>query len=152
MRTRSVSLHAFGAITRRIYPTIGLAIFAATVLAVPASAHSSGPPVYSLRITEGETTLPENPIEYTSGNASDESQIQVSIVRGGLVIARSHPNGGYTGMSQVPQAGESIGEKRPDKPLTVLDGADLAFGPDLAVQSVYEISEPLEKLLPAISR
>ena len=28
----------------------------------------------------------------------------------------------------------------------------VAFGPDLAVQSVYEISEPLEKLLPAISR
>jgi hypothetical protein len=26
---------------------------------------------------------------------------------------------------QVPQTGESIGEKRPDKPLTVLDGVDL---------------------------
>jgi methylaspartate mutase epsilon subunit len=26
------------------------------------------------------------------------------------------------------------------------------FGPDLAVQSVYEISEPLEKLLPPMSR
>ena len=28
----------------------------------------------------------------------------------------------------------------------------VAFGPELAVQSVYEISEPLEKLLPAISQ
>jgi hypothetical protein len=80
----------------------------AGVLAMPASARPSGPPVYTLKITEGETTLPEDPIEYTSGSASDESQIQVSIVRGGIVVARSHPNGGNTGMSQVPQVGDAV--------------------------------------------
>lgn len=112
MRTRSVPSHAFGAIISRICLPAGLAMLAAGALAVPASA-KSGPPVYSLKITEGETTLPENPIEYTSGNVSNESQVQVSIVRGGLVIARSHPGNGNTGMGQVPQVGDVVNLESP---------------------------------------
>jgi hypothetical protein len=112
MRTRSVSPHAFGTIISRFGLSAVLAMLAAGALAVPASA-KSGPPVYTLKITEGETTLPENPIEYTSGSVSNESQVQVSIVRGGLVIARSHPGNGNTGMGQVPQAGDLVNLESP---------------------------------------
>jgi hypothetical protein len=105
-------MRAFAAITKRVCTTAVLAVLLAGVLAVPASARS-GPPVYNLRIAEGETTLPENPIEYTSGDASNEAQVQVSIVRGGLVIARSHPNNGNTGMGQVPQVGDVVDLESP---------------------------------------
>lgn len=103
---------AFAALARRVGLFTGITVLAAGVLAVPASARS-GPPVYNLTITEGETTLPENPIESTSGAASNESQVQVSMVRGGLVIARSHPGNGGTWMSQVPQAGDTVNLESP---------------------------------------
>ncbi|HEY4812774.1 MAG TPA: hypothetical protein VIH71_17135 [Solirubrobacteraceae bacterium] len=112
MRIRSVSTRAFVAIAQRVCVTAGLAMLVAGLLAASASARS-GPPVYNLRITEGETTLPENPIEYTSGDASNEAQVQVSIVRGGLVIARSHPSNGGTGMGQVPQVGDVVNLESP---------------------------------------
>jgi hypothetical protein len=99
-------------IVKRIAVPAGIALLAMGALAAPASARS-GPPVYTLKITEGETTLPENPIEYTSASASDESQVQVSIVRGGLVVARSHPNNGNTGMGQVPQVGDVVNLESP---------------------------------------
>jgi hypothetical protein len=64
--------------------------------------------VYTLRISEGETTLPEDSIESTSGTVSNnEGQVQVSIVRGGTVVARSHP-GSNTWMSQVPLVGDTV--------------------------------------------
>jgi hypothetical protein len=107
MRTRSVSLRAFGAIVRRVGPTVGIAALASFALASPAAARSSGPPVYTLTISEGETTLPEDPIESTSGSVSSEGQVQVSIVRGGTVVARSHP-GSNTWMSQVPLVGDTV--------------------------------------------
>jgi hypothetical protein len=112
MRTSSVFSNAFGAIVVRIGLSAGVAVLAACSFAVPASARS-GPPVYSLKITEGETTLPENPIEYTSGEASDGSQVQVSIIRGGLVVARSHPSNGGSGMSQVPEVGDVVNLESP---------------------------------------
>jgi len=112
MRTSSVSSGAFGAIIRRVGLFAGLLALAACSFAATASAKSV-PPVYKLTITEGETTLPEDAIEYTSGNASDESQVQVSIVRGGLVVARSHPNNGDTGMSQVPEVGDVVNLESP---------------------------------------
>jgi hypothetical protein len=107
MRTRSISLRAFGAIVWRLGPTVGIAALASCALASPAAARSSGPPVYTLTISEGETTLPEDPIESTSGSVSSEGQVQVSIVRGGTVVARSHP-GGNTWMSQVPLVGDTV--------------------------------------------
>jgi len=99
-------------LARRLGLSAGVAALAACSLAAPASARST-PTVYKLTISEGETTLPENPIEFTSGSASDGSQVQVSIVRGGLVVARSHPSGGGTGMSQVPAAGDVVNLESP---------------------------------------
>jgi hypothetical protein len=112
MRTRSVSLRTFGAINSRIGLSAGIAMLVAGAIAAPASA-KPGPPVYTLKITEGVTTLPENSIEYTSGDASNETQVQVSIVRGGTVIARSRPGNGSTGMSQVPQVGDVVNLEAP---------------------------------------
>jgi hypothetical protein len=108
MRTRIASLRAFGAIVRRVGTPAGAALLASCALASPAAARSSGPPVYTLRISEGETTLPEDSIESTSGSVSNnEGQVQVSIVRGGTVVARSHP-GSNTWMSQVPLVGDTV--------------------------------------------
>jgi hypothetical protein len=108
MRTRSVSLRAFEAIVRRVGPAAGVALLATCALASPAAARSSGPPVYTLTISEGETTLPEDSIESTSGSVSNnEGQVQVSIVRGGTVVARSRP-GSNTWMSQVPLVGDTV--------------------------------------------
>jgi hypothetical protein len=100
-------VRTFGAINSRIGLSAGIAMLVAGAIAAPASA-KSGPLTYTLKISEGVTTLPENPIEYTSGSVSNESQVQVSIVRGGTVIARSHPGNGNTGMSQVPQVGDVV--------------------------------------------
>jgi hypothetical protein len=107
MRTRIVSARASGAIVKQLSLTVGMAALASCALAAPAAARSSGPPVYSLTISEGETTLPEDPIESTSGSVSGEGQVQVSIVRGGVVVARSHP-GSNTWMSQVPQVNDLV--------------------------------------------
>jgi hypothetical protein len=107
MRTRIISLRTPGAILKRLSLAIGMAALASCTLAAPAPARSSGPPVYTLTISEGETTLPEDPIESTSGSVHGEGQVQVSIVRGGTVVARSHP-GSSTWMSQVPQVGDTV--------------------------------------------
>jgi hypothetical protein len=111
MRTRSVSLRAFGAITRRICLMAGLAMLVAGVLAVPASARS-GPPLYTLKITEGETTLPEDSIMWTSGSVEPRGPVQVSIVRGGVVVGREHGEGG-AGTSVVPQPGDVVNLESP---------------------------------------
>jgi hypothetical protein len=108
MRTRIVSSRAFGAIVRRVGPAVGVVLLATCAVASPAAARSSGPTVYTLTISEGETTLPEDSIESTSGSVSNnEGQVQVSIVRGGTVVARSHPGSG-TWMSQVPLVGDTV--------------------------------------------
>ncbi|HSZ12667.1 MAG TPA: hypothetical protein VK790_01365 [Solirubrobacteraceae bacterium] len=73
------------------------------------AAQASSPPVYTLKIVEGETTLPENPIVYTSGEVNPHAPIAVSIVRGGIVVAKTPPSSnGSAGMSLVPQAGDLV--------------------------------------------
>ncbi|HEV3034338.1 MAG TPA: hypothetical protein VGX72_06080 [Solirubrobacteraceae bacterium] len=90
----------------------GIAALAACALAASASARS-GPPVYTLTISEGETTLPEDSIVSTSGSVNTGGTVQVSIVRGGTVVAREHGNEGSAGTSQVPQAGDTVNLEAP---------------------------------------
>jgi hypothetical protein len=84
--------------------------------ATSASAKTEQPTVYTLTVVEGETTLPEEPIVQTSASVSTEAKskpvVQVSINRGGTVIARSndleHPEYAGASMPQVPQVGDLL--------------------------------------------
>jgi hypothetical protein len=73
----------------------------------PAVASATHAPEYSLSIVEGETTAPEYPIAHTSIGAPEKSEAVLSIIRGGLVVARSTGEGGAW-MSQVPQVGDEV--------------------------------------------
>jgi hypothetical protein len=83
-----------------------LALLALCAWAAPASA--SKPPEYSLSIVEGETTQPEDSIVSTSGNVHPQVTVAISIVRNGIVVARSTGNEGGVWMSQVPQVGDVV--------------------------------------------
>src|ERR1700674_2780646 len=91
-----------------------LALLALALLAVPAHANSHGSeaPEYSLSIVEGESTLPEYQILSTSGSVHPNAPVAVSIVRGGLVVARNSSNGGVW-LSQVPQPGDVVNLESP---------------------------------------
>jgi len=73
----------------------------------PAVAMATHAPEYSLSVVEGETTAPEYPIAHTSSSAPEKSEAVLSIIRNGLVIARSSGEGGAW-MSQIPQVGDEV--------------------------------------------
>jgi hypothetical protein len=81
--------------------------FAASASAKPQT------PVYTLTVSEGETTLPEFPIDGTSANANLGGSVALSIVRNGTVFARSTGGSGYAGTSQVPQVGDVVTMESP---------------------------------------
>jgi hypothetical protein len=81
---------------------------AACIAAAPAAATSTpNPPHYSLSIVEGVTTQPEYSVADTSGSTSTGAEPVVSIVRGGLVIAKSSPGSGAR-LTQVPNVGDVV--------------------------------------------
>jgi len=86
-----------------------LVLGASALPAVPAAAWATPPthPEYSLSIVEGETTLPEYSIAHTSGRAPPGASVAVSIIRSGVVVARSTGTEGAW-MSQVPQVGDLV--------------------------------------------
>src|SRR5271156_5149705 len=107
MRTRSASLtkHA-----RAIVLTAALLmpLLLASVGAAPASAWETHGTQYSLKIVEGETTLPEyDQIASTSGSVSRKAQVAVSIIRNGTTVYRDVGTEGAW-LSQVPQVGETV--------------------------------------------
>ena len=112
MRTRSVFVCAPFAIDWRIKAlTIPLFVALLAICAgAPASAWAtSHGPKYSLKIVEGETTLPEyDQIASTSGNVEPNAQVAVSIIRNGTTVYRDVQNGGGAWLSQVPQVGETV--------------------------------------------
>ncbi len=67
---------------------------------------------YSLSIVEGESTMPENSILHTSGWVNSKAQVVVSIVRGGLTVARESGNEGVW-LSQVPEVGDVVNFESP---------------------------------------
>lgn len=74
-----------------------------------ASANRSHGPEYSLKVIEGETTLPEyEQIAQTSGSVEPQAQVAVSIVRGGVTVYRDVQSEGSAWLSQVPQVGDVV--------------------------------------------
>jgi hypothetical protein len=83
------------------------------VLATPALANSGHEgPEYSLSIVEGESTQPEYGIVHTSAHVHPSSSVAVSIVRGGITVARATGNEGAW-LSQVPQVGDVVTVESP---------------------------------------
>lgn len=92
----------------RLLAPLLAALAAALALAVPAGATSAKGPHYTLKISEGESTLPEwDGVAYTSGYVEPGAQVAVSIVRGGVTVYRD-VHGGYAGFPQVPQVGDVV--------------------------------------------
>jgi hypothetical protein len=95
------------------------------VLATPAGAAPAKGPHYTLKISEGESTLPEwESVAFTSGSVDHGAQVAVSIVRGGLTVYRDVGEGS-AGFSQVPQVGDVVTLESPvGTPIgsTVYDG------------------------------
>jgi hypothetical protein len=90
-----------------------LTLAAACLTGAPALANS-GPegPEYSLSIVEGESTQPEYGIAHTSAWAHPASSIGLSIVRGGITVARDTGHEGAW-LSQVPQVGDVVDVEAP---------------------------------------
>ncbi|HEY7829318.1 MAG TPA: hypothetical protein VIC06_01990 [Solirubrobacteraceae bacterium] len=90
-----------------------LALGAFVVPAAPAVANS-GPqgPEYSLSIVEGESTQPEYGIAHTSAHVHPNASLAVTIVRGGIPVARDTGNEGVW-LSQVPQVGDVVTMESP---------------------------------------
>ncbi len=84
-----------------------------TLGAGPAVATVAKPPEYTLSVAEGETTLPEYAIVQTYGKVEPKAQVAVSITRNGIVVAKSNPGEGESGMSQVPQVGDVVSLESP---------------------------------------
>jgi hypothetical protein len=93
--------------------TLLLALGALAAPAASALANSGHPaPEYSLSIVEGESTQPEYSIAHTSAHVQPSASVGVSIVRGGIVIARDTDNEGVW-LSQVPQVGDVVTMESP---------------------------------------
>jgi hypothetical protein len=84
-----------------------LALCAGVPFVAPAVASATHAPEYSLSIVEGDTTLPEYSIANTSADAPPGASVGISIIRGGVVIAKSTGTEGAW-MSQVPQVGDLV--------------------------------------------
>jgi hypothetical protein len=97
--------------------TLLLALTVTCAVAAPAGAKSPSP-TYTLSITEGETTQPEDSIISTRGSVQSEEEEQhisvaVSIIRGGIEVSRSSGDHGYAGMSSIPAPGDVVNLESP---------------------------------------
>jgi hypothetical protein len=107
------------AVQGRIGLTAGtslLALIVTWVVVAPAGATSSPSPTYTLSITEGETTQPEDSIISTRGQVDPEASVAVSIIRGGIEVSRSSGDEGYAGMSSIPAPGDVVSLESPTGP------------------------------------
>jgi hypothetical protein len=117
MRFSGVPIPGFRAPKRalgRVSCAALLALGASAVSAGPAAAWEEEPtaPEYSISVVEGVTTLPEEPILYTSGSVRvpHEHHVQVTlrIVHNGVTVAQDTETNGNAGFSQVPQVGDTV--------------------------------------------
>lgn len=123
MRTSSDFVRALRAIRGLVGLTAGTLLLASIVtgmVAAPTWAWASGPPRYTLSITEGETTQPEHSIIGTSGGVDSEddqqTSVAVSIIRGGIEVSRSSGDEGGAGMSSIPAPGDVVSLESPTGP------------------------------------
>jgi hypothetical protein len=108
------SISACRPLSARLLVACCLVLSTSAVLAAPAVANSHHEaPEYSLSIVEGESTLPEYEIVNTSGSVHPSAPVAVSIVRGGIVVARNSSNEGGVWLSQVPQVGDVVNLESP---------------------------------------
>ena len=104
---------------RLIGGTLLLALIVTGAAAAPAGARSPSPR-YTLSITEGETTQPEDSIISTSGRVESEEEEQntsvaVSIIRGGIEVSRSNGDGSAW-MASIPAPGDVVNLESPTGP------------------------------------
>jgi hypothetical protein len=87
---------------------------ACAVSAAPAAAWEEEPkaPEYSLKVVEGETTVPEESILSTSGSVrvphTSNVPVSLRIVHNGLTVAQDTEKEGQAWLSQVPQVGDVV--------------------------------------------
>jgi hypothetical protein len=93
-----------------------LALLALGVGAGPVWATPPSPPKYTLSITEGETTQPEDSIIGTSGSVHPSASVAVSIIRGGIEVSRASGEEGYAGMASIPAPGDVVNLESPTGP------------------------------------
>jgi hypothetical protein len=91
---------------------LALGVLAAQATPALANSHSEAP-AYQLSIVEGESTLPEYQIVSTSGSVHPSAPVAISIVRGGLVVARGSGSEGGVWLSQVPLPGDVVNLESP---------------------------------------
>jgi len=85
-----------------------LALLALAAAPGSATAWEQHGPRYTLKVVEGETTLPEyRQIASTSGSAEPNAKVAVSITRNGTVVYKQTGNG-WASLSQVPQVGDVV--------------------------------------------
>lgn len=69
-------------------------------------------PEYSIKVVEGETTVPEDSILATSGEVrlphNQQVKTTLRLVHNGLTVAQDTEEKGYTQFSQVPQVGDVV--------------------------------------------
>ena len=111
MRVSGISIPGF----KRASCVAMLVFGASAVFAAPAAAweEESKTPEYSLSIVEGVTTLPEDPILYTSGSVRPRAETVLTLVHDGVVVAKDKESNGNVGFSQVPQVGDVVNLETP---------------------------------------
>lgn len=94
--------------------TVGALAVACGVLACPAAAHEQQPPEYSLNITQGETTQPEDSIAGVSASGPRHSQVRLRIIQGGVVVNQDTGNEGGAWLGPVaPAVGDTVTVESP---------------------------------------
>src|SRR5271154_3615253 len=93
-----------------------VAVCAGIPFIAPAVASATKPPAYTLSITEGETTQPEDSIIATRGSVHPSASVAVSIIRGGIEVSRASGEEGYAGMASIPAPGDVVNLESPTGP------------------------------------
>src|ERR1700691_2982990 len=133
MRTLGIPVPGIGLRQRRIgragrASCSTLLILGCVALAVPASAgawEEPKAPEYSLSVTEGVTTLPEESILNTSGSVRPGVETALTIVHDNAVVAKDTDLHGNVWLHEVPQVGDVVNlEVPPGHPVgsVVYDG------------------------------
>lgn len=92
---------------------LGAIAAACGALAPAALAHEPSPPEYSLQVVQGETTQPEDSITSVSAGASNNNQVRLRIIQGGVVVNQDTHEGGAGLWQVVPPVGDTVTVESP---------------------------------------